>query len=90
VKTIYPAHGPPIPDGPAKLDEYLQHRAWREQKVLAALSSKAQALSEIVPKAYDDVAGFVLPIAERSTLAILNKLVAEGRVRRDGEAFALI
>lgn len=89
VRTIYPAHGPPIPDGPAKLDEYLQHRAWREGKVVAALTSSLQALAELVPKAYDDVQSFVWPLAERNTVAILEKLVAEGRVRRDGDRFAL-
>jgi glyoxylase-like metal-dependent hydrolase (beta-lactamase superfamily II)/8-oxo-dGTP pyrophosphatase MutT (NUDIX family) len=87
VRTLYPAHGPPLPDGPAKLDEYLQHRAWRESKVAAALSSTAQSLDELVPKAYDDVQSFVLPLAERNTVAILEKLIAEGRVRREGEKF---
>jgi len=85
VRTIYPAHGPPLPDGPAKLDEYLKHRAWREEKVLAALSAELQTLEALVPKAYDDVASFVLPIAERSTLAILEKLRSEGRASAEGE-----
>jgi glyoxylase-like metal-dependent hydrolase (beta-lactamase superfamily II)/8-oxo-dGTP pyrophosphatase MutT (NUDIX family) len=85
VRTLYPAHGPPLPDGPAKLDEYLKHRAWREEKVLAALTSEPQSLETLVPKAYDDVASFVLPIAERSTLAILEKLRSEGRASADGD-----
>jgi glyoxylase-like metal-dependent hydrolase (beta-lactamase superfamily II) len=85
VRTIYPAHGPPIPDGPAKLEEYLKHRAWREEKVLGALGAEPQTLEALVPKAYDDVASFVLPIAERSTLAILEKLRAEGRAVADGD-----
>jgi glyoxylase-like metal-dependent hydrolase (beta-lactamase superfamily II)/8-oxo-dGTP pyrophosphatase MutT (NUDIX family) len=82
VSTLYPAHGPAIPDGVAKLEEYLAHRAWREAKVLEALASfgRKASLDELVPRAYDDVASFVLPIAERSTLAILRKLEREGRV----------
>lgn len=88
-RTLYPSHGPPIVDGAAKLDEYLKHRAWREGKVVAALSSSAQSLDEVVPKAYDDVQSFVLPLAERNTVAILEKLIAEGRARRDGERYAL-
>ena len=83
--TLFPAHGPPIPDGPAKLDEYLQHRAWREGKVLAALSPGGLTLEALVQKAYDDVQSFVWPLAERNTLAIVIKLKAEGRVRREGE-----
>ncbi len=87
MRTLYPAHGAPIPDGPAKIDEYLKHRAWREEKVLGALTGDAQTLEAIVPKAYDDVASFVHPLAERNTIAILDKLVAEGRAKKDGESF---
>ena len=92
VGTIYPSHGPVIPDGPAKLREYAAHRAWRESKVLEALASfgKPVELAEVVPRAYDDVASFVWPIAERNTLAIVEKLVAEGRVRRSGNEFAVL
>jgi glyoxylase-like metal-dependent hydrolase (beta-lactamase superfamily II) len=87
VRTVYPAHGPPIADGPAKIDECLRHRAWREAKVLAALPKQGNGLtlSELVPGAYDDVEKMVLPLAERSAAAILEKLVQEQRVRcQDG------
>ena len=80
------------PDGPAKLREYLLHRAWREAKVLDALATFGDAgatLSELVERAYDDVAAFIWPIAERNTQAILEKLVAESRARRDGERVML-
>ena len=91
VGTLYPAHGPAIPDGVAKLDEYLAHRQWREGKVLAALSllGRPALLSEVVPVAYDDVASFVLPIAERSTHAILEKLRLEGRAIIEGARWRL-
>ena len=84
VGTIYAAHGPVIPDGPGKLQEYAAHRAWREAKVLEAIASfgKPVALAEVVPRAYDDVASFVWPIAERNTDAIVEKLIAERRVVR--------
>jgi glyoxylase-like metal-dependent hydrolase (beta-lactamase superfamily II)/8-oxo-dGTP pyrophosphatase MutT (NUDIX family) len=91
VSTLYPAHGPAIPDGVAKLEEYLAHRAWREAKVLEAVASFARpvALDELVPRAYDDVASFVLPIAERSTQAILDKLEREGRLVADAQGWRL-
>jgi len=91
VGTLYPAHGPAIPDGVAKLEEYVAHRAWREAKVLEAVASFARpvCMDELVPRAYDDVAAFVLPIAERSTLAILEKLSREGRVTRAAEGWKL-
>ena len=87
VTTLYPSHGPAIPDGPGKLAEYIQHRMWREEKVLAALTVEGVTLELLVPRAYDDVNAFVLPIAERSTLAILGKLERDGRVVREGESY---
>ena len=81
VRTLYPAHGPALADGPGKLDEYLAHRAWRESRVLEALAQGPLPLEDVVPRAYEDVQAFVLPIAERSCLAILHKLHSEGRVR---------
>jgi glyoxylase-like metal-dependent hydrolase (beta-lactamase superfamily II) len=87
VRTLYPAHGPPIADGSAKIDETLRHRAWREAKVLAALPKDGRGItiSELVIAGYDDVESAVLPLAERSAAAILEKLVHEERVRcQDG------
>lgn len=86
VRTLYPAHGPVIPDGPGKLQEYAMHRAWREAKVFDAVASfdAEVEVADVVPRAYDDVAAFVWPIAERNTEAIIEKLVAEGRVVRSG------
>ena len=80
--ALYPSHGPAIADGVAKLEEYLLHRAWRETKVLEAVRSFSLpvGLEAIVPRAYDDVGAFIWPLAERNTVAILQKLVAEARV----------
>jgi glyoxylase-like metal-dependent hydrolase (beta-lactamase superfamily II) len=87
VGALYPAHGPTLPDGPAKLEEYLQHRAMREAKILDAIPGEGATLEQIVEKGYDDVAPFARPIAERSTVAILEKLLREGAVRQDGERY---
>lgn len=80
--ALYPAHGPVVAHGVAKLEEYLEHRAWREAKVLEAVRSfpLPAGLEQIVPRAYDDVGAFIWPIAERNTVAILQKLVTEHRV----------
>lgn len=81
-RTVYPAHGVPAPNGPAKLEEYLAHRRAREEKVLAALG-RGGTLAEVTQLAYDDTPAFMLPAAERSCLASLEKLRAEGRARLD-------
>ena len=83
--ALFPAQGPIVAHGVAKLEEYLTHRAWREAKVLEAVGSFSMpvGLEEVVPRAYDDVSAFIWPIAERNTVAILQKLVAEERVMVD-------
>src|SRR5262249_15030529 len=83
VGTLYPGHGPAIADGPQKLSEYLEHRRFREGKVLASIGATGASIEEIVASAYDDVSPLAQVIAARSTEAILIKLVQEGRVRRD-------
>jgi endoribonuclease LACTB2 len=90
VTTLYPSHGPAIPDGPGKLAEYLQHRKAREALVLEAIPVEGGAsLPELVAKAYSDTPEFMHPVAERSALAILLKLVREGRVAQEGDRYFL-
>ncbi|RKI35791.1 MBL fold metallo-hydrolase [Corallococcus sp. AB004] len=83
VTTLYPAHGSPVPDGPGKLNEYLRHRAQREALVLEAVPATGATLEEVVATAYADTPPLLHPVAERSALASLEKLVAEGRVREE-------
>ena len=82
--TLLPAHGPPIPDGPAKLREYLAHRRMREARVLGALSDTPATLAALLPSAYGDTPRGLWPLAERSLLAHLDKLCREGRAKGDG------
>lgn len=89
VGTLYPSHGPALPNGPAKLSEYLRHRELREKKVLEVLRGTERTLPEIVARAYDDVPPEIHPIAERSTQAILIKLTREGRVVRRDDRYVL-
>jgi endoribonuclease LACTB2 len=90
VGTLYPAHGPAIPDGPGKLSEYLVHRAQRECRVLEALGAAGATLRELVPVAYADTPEVMHPLAERSAQAILIKLARDGRVtRREDRYFAV-
>ncbi len=77
-RTLYPAHGPPAPDAVARLGAYLAHRREREALVVAALR-QGGTLAEITAGAYADTAAALLPVAERSCLAILEKLRREGK-----------
>lgn len=89
VRALYPAHGPPMPDGPAKLTEYIRHRELREKKVVEAVKASAGTLAEISARAYSDSPTAFPPLAERSTQAILIKLTREGRVLRHEDHYSL-
>ena len=81
---IYPAHGPVVPGGADKLRGYLAHRLEREERVIAALRELGPATPEqLVPPSYPDVQPEVYPLAQRSLLAHLGKLLKEGRARVD-------
>lgn len=82
-----PSHGEPIFQPHALITHYLNHRDQRESKVLAALSEAPQTLAELTPKAYPEVAAAILPLAQRSALAHLEKLVEEGLAHTDREDF---
>jgi glyoxylase-like metal-dependent hydrolase (beta-lactamase superfamily II)/8-oxo-dGTP pyrophosphatase MutT (NUDIX family) len=81
VTTIYPAHGGALPDGIGKLEEYIAHRAAREARILEALPTSGATLEQVVETAYSDTPAFLHPVAQRSALATLEKLLEEGRAR---------
>jgi endoribonuclease LACTB2 len=84
--SLFPSHGPAIGSARAKLEEYIRHRKWREEKILAAVVAGATHPPEIVEAAYTDVAPAMYGLAERSAIAHLEKLEEEGRViKYDGE-----
>lgn len=83
--ALLPAHGLAIADPTRKLDEYVEHRLWRERKVLAAVERAGRGTTaDLVPDVYDDVPVALYGLAERSLLAHLQKLERDGRVARTG------
>jgi len=83
-RTIYPGHGPVVPDAPAKLHEYLAHRAEREEQVLAGLAEGDRHVGELVARIYEGYPPEVHALAARSVTAHLQKLQREGRVEAQG------
>ncbi len=90
-KVALPAHGAPI-EAPTELfDKYVAHRLLREAKVLAALAQVTQgdgasasaSLGELVPVAYADTSPLLWPIAALSLEAHLDKLIRDGKARKD-------
>jgi endoribonuclease LACTB2 len=83
---IYPAHGPRIDAGLAKVEEYIQHRNAREGQILAALAAGLRDVPAMVRRIYVGYPESLFPAAGQSVNAHLAKLEGEGRVRRGGVA----
>ncbi|MBW2394155.1 MAG: beta-lactamase-like protein 2 [Deltaproteobacteria bacterium] len=82
---IYPAHGPKIEDGMAKLDEYIAHRHERERQIVAVLEDGAAHPMDIVKIVYASYPEALHPAASQSVTQHLMKLERDGRTRRDGK-----
>ncbi|MBK8974838.1 MAG: MBL fold metallo-hydrolase [Planctomycetes bacterium] len=85
IDTLHPAHGPAVPDARKIVRRYLRHRAQRESALLAALDAGLATAEELTARVYWDADPRLLPLAQRSLRAGLDKLVDEGRVVRRGE-----
>lgn len=83
---IYPAHGPVIEDGPAKVREYIEHRLDRERQILDAMDHGAARVMEIVRIVYAAYPEALHAAAAQSVSSHLLKLESEGRVRRQEES----
>jgi len=79
-RTLFPAHGPPVRDAVAKLQEFLDHRLWREGRILEAWGKGLRTPSELRPLVYDDVPEQAYPLAERQIEAHLLRLKRAGRI----------
>ena len=80
VRRIYPAHGPVIEDGPARIQEYIDHRLMRERQILQALGDGLATIPVMVEKIYAEVPKTLHAMAAQSVESHLKKLAREGRV----------
>ncbi|MDH3212104.1 MAG: beta-lactamase-like protein 2 [Myxococcales bacterium] len=83
--AIYPAHGPRIADGTAKIREYIDHRNEREEQIRAALREGLDRIPEIVKRIYAAYPESLHGAAAQSVCSHLLKLESEGRAAREGE-----
>jgi ribonuclease/clavin/mitogillin len=80
-RLLLPAHGGSIAAVQSTLAHYIEHRLWREGRVIDALAELGPGpAAGLVSRVYDDVPTALHKLAERSLLAHLVKLAAEGRV----------
>lgn len=82
---LYPAHGPRIDDGPAKIREYITHRQAREQQILDAMAEGDETIPDMVARVYAAYPKELHLPARASVCSHLLKLERERRVQREGE-----
>ena len=90
ISLILPGHGPLIGKPEAKIREYIKHRIEREQQVLAALRSGQNTIGDITQAIYIDVSAALQRVAEFSVQAHLEKLMREGRVKKEADRYLLV
>lgn len=79
-KTLFPAHGPAVKNAVERLREYVEHRLWREERVLEAWNDGLREPAEMLPRVYDDTPEKAWPLAERQIVAHLERLRRAGRL----------
>jgi glyoxylase-like metal-dependent hydrolase (beta-lactamase superfamily II) len=70
-RLMLPAHGDPILDTAARLEELTRHRRGREAQVFEALAAGPAKLAEVTVRVYDGLAPGLMPAASRNALAHL-------------------
>lgn len=85
IETLFPGHGSPQGAARRRIEWLISHRRKREALVLAALAEEPEPLDALVRRAYRDTPPELWKYAERSLLAHLEKLEAEGRAVRADE-----
>jgi ribonuclease/clavin/mitogillin len=78
-RRLLPGHGPIIADPGALIDEYVKHRAEREDQVMAALHAGLMTPEHITARVYGPLSAVLAAAAADTVLAHLMKLHDEQR-----------
>jgi glyoxylase-like metal-dependent hydrolase (beta-lactamase superfamily II) len=78
-RRLLPGHGPIVDDPVVLIDEYLAHRAQREQQILQAMLQGARTVTEIVRRVYPALPESLSEAAADSVRAHLAKLRDDGK-----------
>ena len=90
ISLMLPGHGPLIGKPEAKIKEYIAHRMLREKQVLDALGKGRNTIGDITEMIYVDVSAALKRVAEFSVQAHLEKLIKEGRVKKESGRYMLL
>jgi len=88
-RVYYPGHGEQVNDPRRLVRGMMGHRKQREGQVLRLLAEGPRTIPDMVARMYVGLDPRLAPAAERSVLAHLIDLDRRGRVRADGDAWAV-
>lgn len=80
IQTLFPGHGPTLTRPAAKFRQYIDHRLWREERILEAWRSGVTDPWKMLPTVYDDVPQVAHPLAVRQIEAHLEHLRERGKI----------
>lgn len=83
IEVAYPAHGAPVDEPKARIQELYEHRQERTRQALAGLGGGPATIPELVKTVYADTDPKLHLAAQRSLLAHIEALVEEGRIEID-------
>ena len=86
-QRLLPAHGPAIADPERIIQQYLDHRRFREDQIAAVLHAGRHTVDQIVSCVYENLEPALVRGARENVLAHLEKLTSERRVARDGDVW---
>ncbi|KPP91314.1 MAG: hydroxyacylglutathione hydrolase [Rhodobacteraceae bacterium HLUCCA08] len=78
VRRLWPGHGAPVDDAPARIAALLAHREARDAQIRAALAAAPGTAAELAARIYTDTPAALLPAAARNVLAHLIALRDKG------------
>jgi glyoxylase-like metal-dependent hydrolase (beta-lactamase superfamily II) len=81
IDTVYPGHGPAIPNGNERVTQYIAHREKREEEIYQEIAAGRDTIETITDRLYQDVLPRIRPQAAGTVLAHVIHLVERGRVR---------
>ncbi len=74
------SHGAAVSDAKGRIAEYIEHRLMREDQVLQCVRQGSREPNSIAIKIYEGLNSHLMPLAEKSVIAHLEKLRIEGRI----------
>ncbi|TCP42870.1 MBL fold metallo-hydrolase [Rhodovulum marinum] len=86
--VLYPGHGAPVANGPARIAKLIAHRRARGAQILAALAAGPATPGQIARTVYADTPAALLPAATRNVLAHLIELADKSLATPEGEISA--